>query len=258
MANIFNIVSIDRLIALIASVAGFVSALATLLTVSEMRRQREGSYKPTFLFKTTYLAHLIKNKANKFIVTTEEVGKDVFENHPQKMQFDEFIPIHFHNIGLGSAKSVSFKWNYDLSGFESNFEKFSAYTVTKNDKEGFGIETIDGSNNQWVVRKHKDYSNLEFVLPVYNKQETFSIPIPALYHDLLETLLSGIPKSNNEINISLDLPKMFFEVAYLDIENNKFKENYSVSFKIRSRLMTTQNLKPEYFYLYVFEVDQIK
>lgn len=257
MANIFNIISIDRLIALIASVAGFVSALATLLTVSEMRRQREGSYKPIFLFKTTYLAHLIKNKTNKFIVTTEAVDKDAFENSPQKMQFDEFIPIHFHNIGLGSAKSVSFKWNYDLTGFESNFEKVSAYIVTKNDKEGFGIETIDGSSNQWVARKHKDDSILEFVLPVYNKQETFSIPIPTIYHDILETLLSGISKSNKEIH-TLDLPNMFLEVAYLDIENNKFKENYSVSFKIRSHSITTQNSKSEYFYLYVFEVVKIK
>jgi hypothetical protein len=92
----------------------FAAAYATFKTVSEIRKQREASYRPEI-----YLGDMLVY-FNSFLYENEvqlpfaySLGKPT-GSYPVPWQ--DRIVVHFHNLGYGSAKAVEYTWEFDVDG----------------------------------------------------------------------------------------------------------------------------------------------
>ncbi len=121
----YNATSLDQLIAMMASIAACLSAIAALFAVKQNTKNREASYKP----------EIVATKFS-FNATTGKVEKDALANNwtnsgsnSDTSKFNE-IKIPVKNIGLGSAKQVEVNWSFEIEEYVKLANTLAQQTLT--------------------------------------------------------------------------------------------------------------------------------
>nr|WP_294994535.1 hypothetical protein [uncultured Sediminibacterium sp.] len=249
-----------NVIAVLSSIGTFITAFIAYRSIREMQRQRQSSYRPELyitgthaqVFSPAFGEHLCHIR---FMQYKKYKPVDQFDvDPPPGYQYDTsifqapsyWIATRLHNIGLGTAKRIEYKWEFDykeavriLRSQESK-GKFiiedglglkknkKAYNLSKNDLTWFW--RIDESNNGFVGNiDFLEYKNLNTVQSSINIPEDY-LDILILYifykHDLLYADRTG-KIIYDEIK---DLPSLYFYISYNDIQNKTYKKKFEFSF----------------------------
>ncbi len=100
--------TIDQIIALVASVGACLSAIAAFLVIHQVSKQSKNSYRPELAVSQTKF-QCISNPLAKGNIpdtwlncTDEEESQNVLS----------LFAVPLHNVGLGAAKSLNLKWSF--------------------------------------------------------------------------------------------------------------------------------------------------
>lgn len=116
----------DQIIALIASLGAFFSALATFLTVRQIAKQREASYRPELVLSHVSV-ECSKDAIAGGLLPTSWVAKseDSRGDSPPKT----FV-IPLRNVGLGTAKSVVVSWSLPFEALVKEVNEMAQRTLS--------------------------------------------------------------------------------------------------------------------------------
>src|ERR1035437_5158074 len=118
---------IDEIIALIASLGTWAAAIAMFLTVRQIRKQSEASYRPELTFTRTIfegvpLSTLVKSppptgslykspSPGVWLKTGDEHAGD--KHAEDKVVLPQFT-VPLRNVGLGAAKDIALSWSVPM------------------------------------------------------------------------------------------------------------------------------------------------
>jgi hypothetical protein len=130
LGSIF-ISSFSSIVAILASIGSFVSGLAALYTIREVKKQRESAYKPDIFIDsfTAYVKDLPWEKEvswfSFYTSIFNEEGRQ--EEEFSKEKHYPSVLLKLINIGLGAAKNVRCTWSFDIA---------EAYEILKSELTG--------------------------------------------------------------------------------------------------------------------------
>jgi hypothetical protein len=179
----------------IASLGTFITAVITLLTLSEIWKQRVDSFKPEiFLFDKKVMAVRNSNDGFANFISLRDNAKL------------DLIHLKLINVGLGPAKKIQYKWKFDFDKQKKIIKKY--------DKEG--CYSIDDSGlfldndlfNEWpVVLRNKEYD----------------VNLPISYTMILSRAIDVFLTQNCKPSI---LPSIKLKITFLDVYNNQSPKVY--------------------------------
>lgn len=198
--------TLDKILSYFSSFGTFISAIAALYAIWLTIFQRRLSYKPVLIIGDI----LIKS-----------TSEDINTFRVNCLTGRDNIKARINNIGLGTAISLKYRWEYD---YKKGIEEYQSSYIDRNGKEddGFSISETYGlvnlkseiSNMTLSAVKHNQEVN--FVLP-YNTQKKGTellVPSPALI--IMSNILFIHFSKLNSDDKKIAGPKLIVE--YQDLE----------------------------------------
>lgn len=212
-----------NLFAIISSIATAIAVLVGLVTLIEVKRQRESTYKPE-------------------IVILEDTFLIIKDSLPYKYKSDvESIDIEkltFHlnclNIGFASAKNVIFNFSIDTEKYIKIIKKYNNQIndekiIIHSDKRSkvISIKSQNKLINNITFYKNNDDLKLNYFLPVNIKNEIIKVEIPTymLYINSLLVYYNWKYKS-----LFYETYKFNLAISYVDIGDKKHLKNFEIQF----------------------------
>lgn len=208
---------LDKILSYASSFGTFISAIAALYAIWLTIFQRRISYKPILIIKDYYTQ-----------TSTDNFTKFDFDVPNQESQ----IHIELNNIGLGTAVSLKYYWEYDVYKGLEQYHSLFQERFRKND-ESF---IFDGKNNSYkfiVGNSIHQYFNInsvrdiDFVLPYNSKITNTLLELPHIPITVMENINFLMILNRQSYNIKIKGPKLVVE--FQDIEGkitiNKWESN---------------------------------
>jgi hypothetical protein len=217
----------DQWISMVASLGTLLAALATVLVVLEMRKQRDTAYRPEltiFGFKvetdpsrrTGYLDSFCRWKG----------GSDQAWDFPE-LEFR----IRVVNIGMGVAKNVKYRWSFDFEGavrmaneLGKKYGSRERWDITKN------VIGHDTTCCQIMLDEE-----LDCVLPSGSESEPMYLYFPFAY----TFVVSGIMYESAHVHAKTtdyvelpEIPPLHLEMKYDDISGKKHRVFYVINLNV--------------------------
>lgn len=199
---------------ILGTVVALIAAVISLVTLFEMKIQRNYAYMPTIVFETVEVTADLKNS--------------------DKAALYEGVKLPARNIGVGVAKRISFKVE------TSNFVRWLDVYNDLYPENAYQYEVDDGVatilRNGETLGFSTDYeTDKVFLLP--NAEEAYEFVLPAQY----KVLLYEIYKNANTGMI--DIPELEIKVSYYDVQNVMYEETIHLSVKTTLFTMNGENEK---------------
>jgi len=221
----------DQDISAAASMAAFLAALATFLTVWQIAKQRKATYRPD----------IVVMRAR--VITTGRLSDESIEPLLKwKRSSDEpdregvlgnDYPMLLVNIGMGGATSVSTKWEFPMESFISETRRIAR-------AQGFPEEIEFKSNNGVVshVRpqitslwRNQKNSYFDYLLPASIDHEPVRIDLPSAYilavAAYMSIFLKGMGDGDRE---SPQVPPLNLSLEFNDIAGERHRTSYDIEF----------------------------
>ena len=218
-------ITLSELISAISSVAAFVTAIIVFFTLLEMIRQRQSTYKPDLVCKSTqfFVSADVIDTLQYTISTKDNDDKgDQNRRAPQGRAF---------NIGLGSAKNLILTWRFDHDraiedvsrlNLELGLSLFVEENILKI-KGKFGGIHINLAND--------NFQNIDYILPVSITNEPVSIHIPFSYVHLLSiySIFQMYNDSENALDALSSFPQIWLTIKFKDVGGRVYKKKYGIN-----------------------------
>lgn len=219
------------LLTLASSIAGLLTAVAALLTILEMRRQRASGFRPDLLLDDADL---------QFVDQGAPIPVAIRRDAPVRSIHPLGAPVYLDclNVGVGPAKRVGGRWAVDLPHFVElitglgspnvlslSIEEDRALTVTPVG----GRPTIHSLTNQIKV-------DLPFLLPASVKADPYHLPLPPFYLEILGLLVHIVSTGESERALRAafnQVPPLFLAIDFRDLEENV----HSICFRLTTRFV---------------------
>lgn len=187
---------------ILGTVVALIATVISLVTLFEMKIQRNYAYMPTIVFETVEVTTDLKNG--------------------DKAALYEGVKLPARNIGVGVAKRISFEVE------SSNFVRWLDVYNELYMENAYQYEVDDGvvtiSRNGETLGFSTDYeTDKVFLLP--NAEESYEFVLPAQYKILLYEIYKN---SNTGI---IDIPDLEIKVSYYDVQNVMYEETIHLSVK---------------------------
>lgn len=190
--------STEVIIGLLSSIGSIVVAIATIITVQEMKKSRIGSVKPDLFI------------ASKIIIVKEEE----FHNYDF---FSDQYKFEIINLGNGPGKHLKISWINDL---ESRIQKLNSIhrieppiQITKS-YTNFNFKNVNFFFNEL---DKKETNNINYVLSGGEKNANFFIGQKLLKYIILESLIYAHHHNSKDIGfLNIDNNNSKLEVEYTD------------------------------------------
>lgn len=222
---------LDNYLPIITLIVTIFSMGLVYLTLNEMQIARDNAYRPDLVFESQQVNLTWGNNL-----------KNVFEPDVEKLN-PYSIPVKIYNIGVGTAKNVSVK--FDLESLDNLAKKIEI--VDQNDTFNYDraekrvFLTVDGNK----MMDSDDYIwEKQFILPDAQKETVFYLP--SCYAILLNRWFTnvqiGIPNTSIHLIVAYEdiQGKSYNEDIYLDCTmkyyENDSSNNGSSSYSIKSRI----------------------
>lgn len=240
-------------------IATLFTSILVLFTLWEMKVQRESIYRPDVILKSSgkffmykelngqvYLPSLWFKKGIDFdpifwgdTIMVDEGKISIMEfDHLQEEGKIEEIGIPLFNIGMGTAKNLTIKWQCN-----------NKYTID---------ELLEMNKNKeiWPLEKEliwckqtnnlKMESNIDYLLPIdtESSHKTLKINIPLniqRYFNLFLTLSLDLSKPLKKLKLAT-LPEILIVISYYDLVNEKHEKKFNIKFEGKSWILK-ENLR---------------
>lgn len=219
----------EFIVSLITSLTAIASIIISIITVSQMKADRDASYRPKILINTVQcdfswdetgkcdwmncLSHLDTETESKEEVregtTTVPIG----------------VLLNTVNVGVGTAKHIYFEWH------ESNIFKLNEYLIQCDESKN-GFIKIDRDvkviyNNKILSMSKPSNIAQTYMLPMAS--ETYDIVFPPAYFLLIQEIIES--GGNTE-----DIPYMILTATYTDIQGKEYTDIFLFAVKMILRV----------------------
>jgi len=214
--------TVDKIISYASSLGTFISALAALYAIWLTIFQRRISYKPTLVMNSK--------------------GFKIAARDFTRFQFDiieESSPLSasFSNIGLGTAMSLKYHWNFDYIKAQKKYLEL-LLKKTGQEKHSFDVYYQYGNlsiKQEKIKHMYNTFSkpqDVKFLLPYSAGKDTQNvfIPSPALI------ILSNIIHLSFLLNITSTFPISgpSLTIEYQDIEGNMKRSTWTTELQVHT------------------------
>jgi len=226
-----SIPSINIIITAVTAFATIRYVWISSKTLREIKLQRE----------TTYLPEIIINSTPFYLKCENEYGFPVQYNsslnitEPSINENITFltIPIRIYNIGLGSAKKVHFKFEFDVNkaililqnkkihlngGLEHDFKfdyDYNSIMITGINGQSYFSISVDDRFNSYLLPVNIDRNGADLDLPIH---------ISSMY-----AIYSFIWRVNHQLMKDCSFPPIKIHINYSDINNKCFNKIFEVN-----------------------------
>jgi hypothetical protein len=216
----------DQIIALASSIGACLSAFATFLTVKQVSKQREFSYRPEIA-----ISKVIFN-CGKNSITEGKIPDTWLKESDSKEVYNYFndFSIPLKNVGLGAAKNIEIFWSFAIEELvaiintqtqklliPAYFEYNGKSLLLKS--EGMG-ESVSMWNNQKIA-------NIDFILPASVEKAATELILPHAYIQLVSALIYFKSKSEN-LDFLKNVPCLQLRIKYSDIGRRQHEVKYNI------------------------------
>lgn len=222
--------TLDQIIALSASVAACASAVATFLTIRQMAKQREASYRPELAFSTTHFegsAASDEQLPNYWVAWTPQLES---RDNPRELE----IPLR--NVGLGAAREVSLAWTFPIERVVDEANALAqqalvpAFLTFKNGILSIKSDSLSNWTSMW---KNQQKTSLDFVLPASIPQETLGLRLPNAYIQLCSALVYFAARTEKSA-IFHAFPTLTAKLEYQDIGGSRHEVNFELTVELEA------------------------
>ncbi|WP_243359275.1 hypothetical protein [Fundidesulfovibrio terrae] len=217
----------SEIIAISASIGTCVSAIATLLTVREISKQRKSSHKPEIAFFRTNIIGTTDTKQSGEI-------PNIWKNNPDEQHSCGNFPfLYLHNIGSGAAKDIEISWSFPIGevAYETNFilEQHSENKILHYENGSLCINH-EHSHSMSLWRNQKN-QKIDFLLPVGRDSKAIKIIIPPAYILATSSFIyaSSISKHFEQLS---NIRPLYCTINYNDIDNYNSTRYVKINFDI--------------------------
>jgi hypothetical protein len=227
----------------IASVAALATALASLWTVMEMKKQRESSYHPEIYISSQFVyfyARKFQGHYEPFEYSLDKLSPDEKNEHAKL----DRISIGVHNIGIAAAKSISYQWKYDVEDMISKIKELNKNSFYEIHYEGGLLDilpnTTEGGRSGFTSDDFKEFF-LNYLLPSSFTEASSTIRVPQTYLNLFSLYLSAFYTSFDkevkkeefrQVDLKMeDLPPLSLTFTYNDLGNKKQVKSFRLQFR---------------------------
>lgn len=228
------------LFSLVTLVATFVTAIAALWTVLEVKKQRETSYHPEiYLGNQEIYFYGLKWKATflPFSYSTEEIKE--FND----IAWKNYINIDLHNVGFAVAKAIEYEWSFDIQTVIETIHKVNRvgfFHVHYDKILEISAPQIEFKSSHMVTNQLRK-NTVNYILPSSIEKIATKIHVPSCYIDLYLIFLSSAlnyyskkSETENEVkthNIDLEnFPQLNLKLAYKDLHGKKHSKLFGLRF----------------------------
>lgn len=205
----------DQWIALGASAGACLSAFATFLTVRQIAKQREASYRPELAISQVHF-EAGPDPIRAGALPTKWIARD-WKEMEKPPTFDD-LSLPLRNIGLGSARAVRLHWEFDLAATVKTANELAQRTLTPAyfsiDDWGVSIKSEALGNGSSLWKNQRDVP-IDFVLPASIDKEPVPVKLPHAYVQLAAALVYLRAKEKEEH--SFELPSLSAAFTFSDI-----------------------------------------
>jgi hypothetical protein len=237
----YDLSKLADIVAIIAGVGTFISALIAAITVIEIKRQRRSSYMPDVILDT-YVAFWYWDRSIKEESSFEFKRARYNEWKKQKDRGEKQIHILYQlqNIGQGVAKYIRSDWRFDYKKAVKKVEEVlpEGYRIKLADEGRVVLmrnadELLDSMNLLDLESDHFDFLLPEGTMTSAKESALPQICISLyLYYVIFKY---GNDKAENEEFIYEDfagLPEPEMIITYRDIRNKQYKKKFVLGFKL--------------------------
>lgn len=222
-------VTLDRVIALLGSLATLATAITAWLAIGEMRRQRQSTYKPDLVVMPLFFRISAERR------DSEISFRGLRNGPPDGAQADPSgqVSLHCVNTGLAAAKEVSWRWNLQLGEFIEALMLSGALPdhLIWNEADRLTVQNTATSKDQSFPHYLYDHGSFAFILPATPGTPPENIPIPPeLFHLLgLWALAAQSPAEPGHAALNpIPRPIAEFLLRYRDVEDNEHLKRYQI------------------------------
>ncbi|MER0216864.1 MAG: hypothetical protein DU481_11915 [Nitrosomonas sp.] len=220
----------DQIIALFASLGACFSAIATFLTVRQIAKQRQASYRPELALSRVSVVCKKDPIASSTIPTFWAPMGDDGKSDSLSRTFS--LPLS--NIGLGTAKAISVLWSFPFESVTKQVNDLAqktlsaAYFKFEKDLLILDSENLGKSTSMWCNQKHE---TLDYVLPAAVHHEPVMLKLPHAYTQIVSSLLYFSIREKDRESFP-EIPPLIAKFEFLDIGETKYSATFSIQFQI--------------------------
>jgi hypothetical protein len=222
--------TVDQYISVGTSVAAFLAAFATLLTVWQIAKQRKATYRPDIVvmrarvittgeLSDETIAPLLKWKRSE----EEADRKDILGND---------YPLLLVNIGMGAATSVSTKWEFPMESFVSETRRIARVRGVPEEIEfrsNGGVSHVKPQITSFWTNQKSGY--FDYLLPASIDHEPIKLDLPSAYILAVAAHMSLFLKAlNYDDREGPKVPPLKLSLEFNDIAGQKHRTSYDIEF----------------------------
>jgi len=219
---------------IITSIAAVVSIIISIITVSQMIKDRNAAYRPSILINPAEYSFSWDKDGNidwiESFTTKQSIENEMKENSDGTITGTISVPISVMgngyeqftavNVGVGTAKHVEFQWQG--SNIENLYDYLIQCDASKEDFLKIDKSVAFNYNGKIVGMGLPSSTSLMYMLPEAN--EIYDIPLPSAYYLLIQEII----KSGGT---TADIPSLTLSVTYSDIQGNEYIDVFLISIK---------------------------
>jgi hypothetical protein len=200
-------------------------------TLREIKLQRETTYLPEIIINSTPFYLKCENEYGfpvQYNLSSDITPPSIYENFTILT-----IPIRVYNIGLGSAKKVHFKFDFDVKkaisilqnkkihlkgGLEHDFKfeyDYNSIMISGINGQSYVSILLENQFNSYLLPVNIDRNGADFDLPIH---------ISSMY-----AIYSFIWRVNHQLMKECSFPPITIHVNYSDINNKDFNKIFEVN-----------------------------
>lgn len=220
---------------IITAISSIIAIVISIFTLCEMIKDRTAAYKPSVLINPTQYSFSWDSNGNLDWLTsstpTKYTENELKTTESNKVTGELTIPINILNdnmeqfsavnVGVGSAKQITFKWH------DSNIVNLNNYLIqcdqTKNDFMKINKSVVFDYEGKIIGMGLPSETSLMYMLP--EATETYKIPLPTAYYIMIQEII----KSGGNNNI----PYLLLSVDYLDIQGNEYSDTFVIKVQMQ-------------------------
>lgn len=253
---------------IVISIVSLVTAIAVLLSVSEMKRARNESYKPHIVCNFNSVYGYNKRETDTsylpLIWSSEKLDEDTviaYAKLDPKLYDPNRYSATIVNIGKGAAKEVHAEWKFDIEGSISVLEHHAAVNAFDIDIETIASDNYDihfdkACHTIFLVTRDMNFG-FDHILACTEPKYVSKILIPYAYIQLVSIIIRvGIGVNATLHSLRDMLPVLNLNLRYRDISGNKHSQQYSFRLYILGYTSSVTKKNVELFQGKIERIDQ--
>ena len=221
--------TVDQFVALGASVGACLSAIAAFLTIRQIARQREASYRPELALSRTAIRSTRDNEKALPTLWTESSNPE-----PAKAEWPgRRLVLAVRNVGLGTAKRVSVSWSFPIEEAVQNANQLAGVSRVLKYEAGRLKLHMDDKLQVSSMWRNQQRDSIDYIMPASIEREPTLLTVPHAYALVVSALVFFYAKTRNS-QMELSLPVLRLDMSYSDISQLTHSESFEIRCEIAS------------------------